>query len=260
MTQNQLTPETIVEKAKNLAFPDSVVSYFSGMMGQLQGGFPKDLQAIVLKGKEAIECRPGEHLEPINFDEIKDKMLAFCPEPNMQDIVSYCLYPKVVTDFYAHRKENSDLSGLDTPVFFGGLKPGESTEVEIEDGKNLLIRMVLISEPDEENNRRVVFELNGFRREVSIFDKTAEQSSTKAPPALTADPDDPADIGASLPGMVSKIMVAQGDAVKENDPVAVIEAMKMETIIMAKAAGTVGKIYVTEGQPVKAGELIMKIE
>jgi pyruvate carboxylase len=187
-------------------------------------------------------------------------MKDFCPDPSMQDVVAYCLYPKVVTDFYAHRKENSDLSGLDTPVFFGGLRPSESTEVEIEDGKKLLIRMVLISEPDEDNNRRVVFELNGFRREVSVFDKTAEQSSTKAPPALVADPDNAADVGASLPGMVSKLMVNQGDSVKENDPVAVIEAMKMETIIVAKCAGTVGKIYVTEGQPVKAGELLMVIE
>jgi pyruvate carboxylase len=230
------------------------------MMGQPQGGFPKELQDIVLKGKSAISCRPGEHLEPLDFEEVKEKMKDFCPEPTMQDIVSYCLYPKVVKDYYTHRKENSDLSILDTPVFFGGLQPGEYTEIEIEDGKTLLIRMVLISDPDEENNRRVVFELNGFRREVSVFDKTAERSSTKAPPALVADPDNPADVGASLPGMVSKLMVAQGDAVKENDPVAVIEAMKMETIIVAKRAGNIGKIYVTESQPVKAGELLMVIE
>ncbi|MCL2386205.1 MAG: pyruvate carboxylase [Defluviitaleaceae bacterium] len=260
MTQNHLTPENIVEKAQNLAFPDSVVSYFSGMMGQPQGGFPKELQDIVLKGQQPITCRPGEHLAPLDFDEMKEKMKEFCPDPTMQDIVSYCLYPKVVKDFYNHRKENSDLSILSTPVFFGGLKPGEYTEVEIEDGKTLLIRLVLIGEPDEDNNRRVVFELNGFRREISITDKTKAKGTAKTPPALTADPANPKEIGASLPGMVSKLMVAQGDTVKENDPVAVIEAMKMETIIVSKCAGTVGQINVTESQPVKAGELLMRIE
>ncbi|MCL1843156.1 MAG: pyruvate carboxylase [Defluviitaleaceae bacterium] len=260
MTQNNLTPENIVEKAKNLAFPDSVVSYFSGMMGQPQGGFPKDLQAVVLKGKEAITCRPGEHLTAVDFDAVKEEMSAFCDNPTMQDVVAYCLYPKVIKDFYAHRKENSDLSILDTPIFFGGLRPGETTEVEIEEGKTLLIRLVLIGELDDENNRRVVFELNGSRREIIVFDKSAEKSSVKAPPALTADPSNPKEIGATLPGMVSKIMVTQGKAVKENDVVAIIEAMKMETTIVSKSSGVVGKIYVTEGQPVKAGELLMNIE
>jgi pyruvate carboxylase len=260
ITQNNLTPENIVEKAKNLAFPDSVVSYFSGMMGQPQGGFPKDLQDIVLKGKAAITCRPGEHLASIDFEKIREEMSAFCPEPTMQDVVSYCLYPKVLKEFFAHRKENSDLSILDTPVFFGGLRPGETTEVEIEDGKTLLIRLVLIGEPDAENYRRVVFELNGSRREISVLDKTTVKTAATSTASAVADPANPKEIGASLPGMVSKIMVAQGISVKENDVVAVIEAMKMETTIVSKCAGVVGQILVTENQPVKAGELLMRIE
>ncbi|MCL1862690.1 MAG: pyruvate carboxylase [Defluviitaleaceae bacterium] len=260
MTQNHLTPENIVQKAKNLAFPDSVVSYFSGMMGQPQGGFPKDLQDIVLKGKPAITCRPGEHLAPLDFDDLKEKMSAFCPDPTMQDIVSYALYPKVLKDFYKHRAENSDLSILDTSVFFGGLRPGDFTEVEIEEGKTLLIKLVMIGDPDEDNMCRVVFELNGSRREISVLDKTEAKSGTKTPPIQTADPSNPKDIGATLPGMVSKIMVSQGSEVKENDVVAVIEAMKMETTIVAKCAGTISNIFVTENQPVKAGELMMTME
>ena len=260
MTQNNLTPENIVEKAKNLSFPDSVVSYFSGMMGQPQGGFPKDLQEIVLKGQPAITCRPGEHLESIDFEKVRQEMQSFCNEPTMQDIVAYCLYPKVIKDYFAHRLENSDLSILDTPVFFEGLRPGEHTEVEIEEGKTLLIRLVLIGEPDEENYRRVVFELNGSRREIIVLDRTETKGSVKSSAALMANADNPKDIGASLPGMVSKIVVSQGSAVKENDVVAVIEAMKMETTIVSRCAGVVGKIHVSEGQPVKAGEMLMQIE
>ncbi|MDY5611804.1 pyruvate carboxylase, partial [Dysosmobacter sp.] len=81
MTQNDLTPETIVEKGEGLAFPDSAVSYFSGMMGQPAGGFPKDLQKVVLKGKEPITCRPGELLEPVDFEAKKKEMKSFDPDP-----------------------------------------------------------------------------------------------------------------------------------------------------------------------------------
>jgi len=261
MVQNELTAENIVEKGKHLAYPDSVVSYFSGMMGQPQGGFPKDVQDVVLKGKEALTCRPGEHLAPVDFDEVKMKMTAIIPDPTMQDMVSFCLYPKLITDFYAHKQEYSDLSTMDTMVFFGGLMPGESTEVEIEDGKVLLIRLVHIEEADDDNKRRVIFELNGFRREIIVADTTvaAAKSGAKAS-ALTADTNNVKDIGATLPGMISKLTVAQGETVKEGDVVAIIEAMKMETTIVSKASGTIGQIYVKEGQTVKAQELIMRLE
>ena len=261
MVQNNLTPENIVERGKHLAFPDSVVSYFSGMMGQPQGGFPKDIQKIVLKDQTAITCRPGEHLPPANFDAVKEKMAAFCPSANMQDVVSHCLYPKLVEEFFAHRQEYSDLSAMDTPVFFGGLLPGESTEVEIEDGKVLLIRLVHIGDLDDENNRLVVFELNGSRREIVVRDNTVVTATAKAASAaLVADPANAAEIGATLPGMISKLTVQTGDKVVEGDVVAVIEAMKMETTIVSRATGVVGQVYVQEGRTVKAGELLMRVE
>ena len=72
MVQNDLTAENIVERGKSLAFPDSVVSYFKGMMGQPPSGFPKDLQAVVLKGEEPIDCRPGDLLPPVDFDALEE--------------------------------------------------------------------------------------------------------------------------------------------------------------------------------------------
>ena len=260
MVQNGLTAGNIIERGKHLAFPDSVVSYFSGMMGQPQGGFPKDIQDIVLKGQQAITCRPGEHLPAADFDAVKEKMAAFCPGAGMQDIVSYCLYPKLIEEFFAHRQEYSDLSTLDTPVFFGGLLPGESTEVEIEDGKVLLIRLVHIGDLDEGHNRQVVFELNGSRREINVQDKTVVTATKSVISAPVADPANPGEIGATLPGMISKITVSTGDKIAEGDVVAVIEAMKMETTIVSKTAGVVGQVYVQEGRTVKAGELLMKVE
>ena len=74
MVQNDLTPENIVERGKALAFPDSVVSYFKGMMGQPAWGFPEDLQKVVLKGEEPITCRPGELLPPVDFDRLEQEV------------------------------------------------------------------------------------------------------------------------------------------------------------------------------------------
>ena len=54
MVKNNLNKENIYEKGKHLAYPDSVVSYFKGMMGQPVGGFPKELQEIVLKGEKSL--------------------------------------------------------------------------------------------------------------------------------------------------------------------------------------------------------------
>jgi len=150
---------------------------------------------------------------------------------------------------------------MDTPVFLNGLAPGEITEVEIEDGKVLLVKLIHISEPDEESRRTVEFELNGVKREVSVVDKyeSSVQAKAGAPIALAADANNPKDIGATLPGMISKLMVKAGDTVKKNDVVAVIEAMKMETTILSKSDGVVAEVFAKEGQSVKAGELIAKI-
>jgi pyruvate carboxylase len=260
MVQNNLNASNLAEKGKNLAFPDSVVSYFEGRMGQPQGGFPEDIRNIVLKGKKYLTGRPGEHLAPIDFDKVSEEMESFCPNPTIQDVLAYCLYPKVTEAFFAHRQEYSDLSSMETPVFYNGLTPDRTTEVEIENGKSLLIHLVMIGALEKDNTRRVVFELNGYRREVSVLDTSVQQpSGAKAEDSPKADPNNPKDIGATLPGMISKLTVAAGDTVKENDVVAIIEAMKMETTLLSKADGVIERIFVSEGQPVKAGELIMRM-
>ena len=68
------------------------------------------------------------------------------------------------------------------------------------------------------------------------------------------------EIGANIPGNILKILVKEGEAVEEKQPIAVIEAMKMETNILATAKGIVDTIYVHEGQQVKAGELVAKLK
>lgn len=258
MVQNNLTKDNIIEKGQALTFPDSVVSFFKGYMGQPMGGFPPELQKIVLKNEEAITCRPGELLEPVDFEAVKVKLeKELGIEPTNQAVISYCLYPKVFEDFIRHREEFSDLSRMETPVFFYGMEPGETTTLTIEDGKTLIIKYIGLGELNEDGTRNLIFELNGIRREIAIPEKNAQ---SKAAAVKLADPTDKYQVGASIPGTVSKILVKEGQAVEENEGLIIIEAMKMETKIVARTKGTVAEILVKEGSQVKAGELLMKLQ
>ena len=257
MTQNNLTPENIVEKGESLAFPDSVVSYFSGMMGQPAGGFPKELERVVLKGKKPITCRPGELLPPVDFEEKKREMQSFDADPSWRAILSYCLYPKVVEDYVKNQKEYGYIMRLGSHVFFHGLAVGETNKVNIADGKTLVIKYLGLGEVDKEGMRTVSFELNGIRRDVQVPDEEAQKNIVKVP---MADPEDKSQVGSSIPGAVSRLNVKVGDTVEKNQTLVTIEAMKMETAITARMSGTVSEILVKEGETVKGGQLILVIK
>lgn len=260
MVKNELTKDNILEKGKNLTFPDSIVSYFKGMMGQPVGGFPKDLQNIVLKGEKPIEGRPGEILEPADFDEIAKKLEnEFNIEPNMRNILSYALYPKVYSDYLKSLQEYGQLSNLESHVFFYGLKEGEISEVELEEGKILIIKLVEVGKIDDEGLRTVVFEVNGNRREIRIIDKNYGETQTRDITVM-ADPNNDKEIGASIPGTIAKVLVKEGDKIEEKQSLIIIEAMKMETNILSTVKGEVDSILVSEGQQIKSGQLLIKIK
>ena len=247
MVQNNLTPENIVERGEALTFPDSVVSYFKA----------EDLQKVVLKGEEPITCRPGELLEPIDFDKAREEVRKFYPEADDHNVISWCLYPKVVEDFYRHRQEYGYIMRMGSHVFFNGMALGETNKINIEDGKTLVIKYLGLGDLNEDGTRNVQFELNGMRREVAVPDKSATAQVRKV---NLADPSDKSQVGASIPGMVSKVNVKPGDTVEENQVLAVIEAMKMETSVVARMKGTVDQVLIKEGGAVKAGELLITIK
>ena len=258
MVQHDLTPETIVEKGADLSYPDSVISYFKGMMGQPAWGFPEDLQKIVLKGEEPITCRPGELLEPVDFDEVRVKLKEIMGrDPSDRAVISWCLYPKVFEEFIQKSREYGYISRLGSHVFFHGMAPGETSQVEIEPGKTLAIKYIGMGEVNKDGERAVLFELNGVRREVMVVDKSASDQVKKVP---MADPDNKLQIGAQIPGAVSKIFVKKGDKVAAGEVLAVIEAMKMETSVLAMVDGEIDEICISAGDTVKHGELIMTMK
>ncbi|MBU3177679.1 pyruvate carboxylase [Clostridium estertheticum] len=259
MVQNDLTPENIYEKAIKMSFPDSVVSYFKGMMGQPMGGFPEKLQKLVLKGEEPIICRPGELLPDEDFDMVEKHLIEkFNITPTKKDILSYSLYPDVFDNYIKYIQEYGDLSRIGSDIFFHGLYEGETCEAEIADGKTHMIKLLHISKLDLEGNKVLVFEVDGNRREIKIKDKN-NKAVLNYQVSQIADPSNPLEVGSPIPGTVISILVAEGDTVTENQQLMVVEAMKMETRVIASKAGVVELINVKEGQQVKAGELLINL-
>ncbi|MBS4535050.1 pyruvate carboxylase [Clostridium sp. D2Q-14] len=260
MVQNDLTPENIEEKGKNLTFPDSSVNYFKGMMGQPMGGFPENIRNIILKEEKAIECRPGELLDDFNFDDA-DKYLSdrYNKSFDKSELLSYALYPKVFENYLRYLEEYGDLSRMGSDIFFHGLEVGETCEVEIGEGKTLIIKLLSIGVRDNDGYITVAFQVNGNRREIKILDKAARINNLESISKM-ADPANENEIGANIPGIIAKILVNEGDNVKENQTLMILEAMKMEVNIKATNNGIVESLEVKEGQQIKSGELLLKLQ
>ncbi|OXB94382.1 pyruvate carboxylase [Parageobacillus galactosidasius] len=257
MVQNNLTEQDVFERGETLDFPDSVVEFFEGYLGQPYGGFPKELQRIILKGREPITVRPGELLEPVDFDKLREELYhALDREVTDFDVLAYALYPKVFLEYAETVKKYGDVSVLDTPTFLYGMRLGEEIEVEIEKGKTLIVKLVSIGQPQADGTRVVYFELNGQPREVIIRDESIKSAVVER---IKADRTNPNHIAATMPGTVVKVLVEKGEKVNKGDHLMITEAMKMETTVQAPFAGIIKDIYVKNGDAIQAGDLLIEL-
>jgi pyruvate carboxylase len=257
LVANNLAPEDTLDPNRELAFPESVVELFEGRLGQPPGGFPKQLQERVLKGRPARTDRPGANLPPTDMEATRDKVTELIGEPaSDRDVLSFLMYPRVFPDLAGHQKAYGDTSVLPTPMFFFGPDPGEEHLVEIEPGKTLIVKLLAVGEPHEDGKRTVFFELNGQPREIPVTDRSLASAVKEAP---KADPSDPNQIAAPLPGLVVGVGVVAGDAVRKGQKLLSIEAMKMETTLYAERPGRVAEVLAAVGRQVEAGELLVKM-
>jgi pyruvate carboxylase len=257
MVANDLTPEDIKTKGQNISFPESVQQFFMGEIGQPEGGFPKELQQIILKNKKPITDRSGKHLPPIDFDkELKAFQEKYGEDLGLCDFLSYSFYPKVYEDYLKFWREYGDVSVVPTPLFFFGMTMGEDTTIEIARGKTLLIRLLSIGPVDEHGKRTVFFKLNGQTRNVEVQDRSVKVENKEN---KKADKANHKQIAAPLQGMLSKLLVNKEEKVKKNQPLFVIEAMKMETVITAPFEGNIKDIELTPGTLVNTNDLVLEL-
>ena len=257
MVANNLSPEDIYTKGENISFPESVQQFFMGEIGQPEGGFPEKLQRIILKDKKPLTVRPGTLTKPVDFDkELKEFQKQFGEDLTLLDFLSYKFYPKVFEESLQFWREYGDISEVTTPIFFYGMKMGEDTTIEIAKGKTLLIRLLSIGPVDEHGKRTVFFKLNGQTRNVEVQDKSIKVEHKEN---RKLDKSNENQIGAPLQGMLSKLMVKEGEQVKKNQPLFIIEAMKMETVITSPHDCKVQFIELKSGTLVNTNDLVMEL-
>ena len=255
----EMTPADVLQldEEHDVAFPNSVVEMFSGVLGVPPGGWPKKLQKILLRGQPPLKGRPSAALPAADFGaerEALDKKTGHVPRKD--ELLSFLLYPEVFLKFDKFRQTYSDVGVLPTPAFFYGLKSGEEITVEIEPGKTLVIKFLTASEPHPDGTRTLFFELNGQPREVTVRDKALRVVERQHP---KADPADPGQVGAPTAGMVSGIAVQANHAVERGAKLLTLEAMKMQSNIYAPISGRVTKLLVSPGQNVEAKDLLVTI-
>ena len=240
------------------SFPESVIDMLQGGLGQPMGGWPAEVQKIILGKKKPFTNRPGERAEKVDLDKTRHDVAKVVghKEPTDDDLYSHLMYPQVFADFVKFRKAHSDISVLPTPAYFYGLRDKEEITISLEAGKTLFARLLNLNEPDPTGQRTAIFELNGYPRHVSVADKSAaKQVETRA----KADPGNLLQIGAPMPGMIASMAVSIGHKVKEGDPILTLEAMKMFTTVTAPCNGTIADLSVAVGNTVEAKDLMVTL-
>jgi len=258
MISNGLSPEDVIRRGADLSFPESVIEFFQGRIGQPTYGFPEPLRSLVLKGRPVVDGRPGEDLPDVDFDAVAEELgRKIGRRPTMTEVLSYVLYPKVFLDFHAGQQRHGDVSVLPTSTFFQGMSPGEEIHVHLEKGRTVVVRLVAVSEPDPEGRRGVFLELNGAPRRIFVHDRSL---GLKIETHRKANPDDPTHVAAPLPGLVVSYAKREGERVARGERLAVIEAMKMESNVDATVDARIKSIVIPSGTRVEAGDLLLELE
>lgn len=256
MTSNNIDSDDIFRKGDTLSFPESVKGFFRGDLGQPPGGFPQELQKIILKDIKPYTDRPNAHMKPIDLEgEYKQFQKDFPNSDGYLDYLSYKLYDKVYEEFHENREKFGDVSLIPSHAFWYGLHQNQEIMITIEEGKTILVRYLYTSEPDEEGKRTVSYELNGQTRKLKVRDH-----SLKVTKPTNKKIGKEGDIGAPLQGRISRILVKKGDDVAKNTPLFVIEAMKMESIVASPFDGLVSFIQLEEGAVVEQDDWVIEIE
>ncbi len=241
-------PEAFAADPSSYDIPGSVIGFLHGELGDPPGGWPEPFRSKAIEGRSWTP--PDAELSAED-----EAALADADAEVRRTTLNRLLFPGPTRDFEEARSRWGDISVVPTREYLYGLQSGEEHVVELAEGKQLLVGVQAISEPDERGYRTVMCTLNGQIRPVSVRDRSvsAEVAATEK-----ADTAQPGHVAAPFQGVVS-VSVAEGDQVAAGDTVATIEAMKMEAAITASIDGTVQRIALAGPQAVEGGDLVVVI-
>ncbi len=238
-------PADFAENPGTFDIPDSVIGFLNGELGDPPGGWPEPFRTKALEGRTWTP--PAE--------EISAEQAAGLAggSPSRRRTLNQLLFPGPTATFDETRETYGDISVLPTIDYLYGLRTGDEHEVQLDEGKTLLLGLQSISEPDERGFRTVMTMINGQMRPVPVRDRSV---SSAVAAAEKADPKNAGHVAAPYQGVVT-VIVAEGDTVEAGQTLATIEAMKMEASITAPAAGTVERTAVSGTLAVEGGDLVV---
>jgi pyruvate carboxylase len=239
------------EAPQEFDLPASVLAFLRGELGEPAGGLPQPFARRALRGEEEGDGASDDGAG----DGDGDGRLA-TPGIDRRSALSALIFPGPASDCADAMHRYGDVSVIPTPAFFYGLRDGEELSIELEPGVKLILELEAVSEPDERGMRTVLTRLNGQMRPIDVRDESIEAA---APDVERADPSDPGHVAAPLSGVVT-LTVEEGEEVEEGQPVAVLEAMKMESTITAPAAGKVKRVAAKSGGRLDQGDLVLVID
>ncbi len=240
-------PADFEQNPQGYDIPDSVIGFMAGELGDLPGGWPEPFRSKVLEGR---------HVD-VSITELTDDQRTglAADAATRRRTLNRLLFPAPAAQFETNREAYGDLSALGTPDYLYGLKPGEEHVAEIDPGVQLYVGLEAIGEPDDKGIRTVLTTLNGQLRPVYVRDRSIK---VDVPTAEKADTSKPGQIAAPFSGVVT-LKARVGDTVSTGDPVASIEAMKMEAAITAPVDGVVERLAIAQTQQVEAGDLLVVV-
>lgn len=242
---NVLTQERYKSISKETA------GVLKGEYGSTPAPVNKALQDKVLDGAEVITCRPADLLKP-ELSELETALLAAAKEDNISladeqidDVLTYALFPQIGLKF---------LKNKGNPDAFEPAPSLESAPAVLEQAPAPASgKTERYSVQVEGKVYDVLVAPNGELKDVVASSK---QTVAAAPAAVASDAED---LTAPLSGNIFKVQVKAGHQVKEGEVVIILEAMKMETEIRSTKAGTVGDVYISEGDAVSVGDALLSI-
>jgi len=242
-------PKDFEANPEKYDIPDSVIGFMAGELGDLPGGWPEPFRSKVLKGRKV----------DISIKDLSDAdkaLLQGSDSATRRTKLNQLLFPAPQKEFEKIRADYGNLDSVDTIDYLYGLDPENEHVIELRKGLQLLVGLEAISEPDSKGFRTVMTKLNGQLRPVTVRDR---KISVVEASAEKADPSKPGHAAAPFTGVVTPV-VAVGDQVEQGQPLASIEAMKMEATIAAPISGKIVRLGIAGPTPVEGGDLIAVIE
>jgi pyruvate carboxylase len=242
-------PEDFENNPQNYDIPDSVIGFMAGELGDLPGGWPEPFRSKVLKGKN-----PDISVTPVSADELT--ALRSSDHKLIRRTLNQLLFPGPTKEFDRVQATYGELDNLETLDYLYGLEQDHEHVVELRKGLQLFVGLEAIGEADSKGFRTVMAKLNGQLRPILARDHSITATTASAE---KADPAIKGHVAAPFTGVVTP-KVALGDTVQAGDPIAGIEAMKMEASIAAPISGKIVKLGIAGPTPVEGGDLLAVIE